>query len=159
MHQQLLSGSHALAAQAFLSSSSDLRCCACMQQCCKALCRWCELCLTMSGTAVACSLSTRGMSVDRMIAMETCAIAKPAPSFGHMLAHRLGWLCAGKLSKATDVYAFGVTLWEMLTGQRPWAGLLQMQVDSPCLFTLVQFFCPAGSQQTVWLAVLLVMSW
>ena len=37
---------------------------------------------------------------------------------------------AGKLSKAADVYAFGVILWEMLTGQRPWAGLLQMQVSA-----------------------------
>ena len=36
--------------------------------------------------------------------------------------------CAGKLSKAADVYAFGVLLWEMWTGSRPWSGLLQMQV-------------------------------
>ncbi len=35
---------------------------------------------------------------------------------------------AGKLSKAADVYAFGVLLWEMWTGSRPWSGLLQMQV-------------------------------
>lgn len=36
--------------------------------------------------------------------------------------------CAGKLSKSADVYAFGVLLWEMWTGQRPWSGLGQMQV-------------------------------
>ncbi len=35
---------------------------------------------------------------------------------------------AGKLSKSADVYAFGVLLWEMYTGQRPWSGLGQMQV-------------------------------
>jgi len=40
------------------------------------------------------------------------------------------YLCcfAGKLSKSADVYAFGVLLWEMYTGQRPWSGLGQMQV-------------------------------
>ncbi|KAK9843847.1 hypothetical protein WJX84_006057 [Apatococcus fuscideae] len=37
-------------------------------------------------------------------------------------------LTTGKLSKAADVYAFGVLLWEMWTGSRPWSGLLQMQV-------------------------------
>ncbi|KAK9808830.1 hypothetical protein WJX72_004554 [[Myrmecia] bisecta] len=37
-------------------------------------------------------------------------------------------LTTGQLSKATDVYAFGVLLWEMYTGQRPWGGLLQMQI-------------------------------
>ena len=41
--------------------------------------------------------------------------------------------CAGQLSKAVDVYAFGVLLWEMCTGARPWAGLMQMQV---CFHTI-----------------------
>jgi serine/threonine protein kinase len=29
----------------------------------------------------------------------------------------------GVLSKAADVYSFGVLLWQMYTGQRPWSGL------------------------------------
>ena len=41
----------------------------------------------------------------------------------------------GRLSKAADTYAFGVLLWEMYTGQRPWAGMLQMQVlPAACLY-------------------------
>lgn len=40
----------------------------------------------------------------------------------------------GKLSKATDVYAFGVLLWEMYTGMRPWAGMMQMQVSTPLVY-------------------------
>ena len=35
---------------------------------------------------------------------------------------------AGKLSRSVDVYAFGVLLWEMYTGQRPWSGLNPMQI-------------------------------
>ena len=34
----------------------------------------------------------------------------------------------GRLSKSADVYAFGVLLWEMYTGDRPWSGLGQMQI-------------------------------
>ena len=37
-------------------------------------------------------------------------------------------LTTGRLSKAADTYSFGVLLWEMYTGQRPWAGMLQMQI-------------------------------
>ncbi|CAK0736720.1 hypothetical protein CVIRNUC_000792 [Coccomyxa viridis] len=37
-------------------------------------------------------------------------------------------LTTGRLSKSVDVYAFGVLLWEMCTGKRPWAGMMQMQI-------------------------------
>mmetsp|Transcript_3321 Transcript_3321/g.9610 ORF Transcript_3321/g.9610 Transcript_3321/m.9610 type:complete len:877 (-) Transcript_3321:642-3272(-) len=37
-------------------------------------------------------------------------------------------LTTGRLSKGADTYAFGVLLWEMFTGQRPWGGMLQMQI-------------------------------
>lgn len=42
----------------------------------------------------------------------------------------------GRLSKSADAYAFGVLLWEMFTGQRPWAGMLQMQVRTLCLIPM-----------------------
>ena len=41
-------------------------------------------------------------------------------------------LTTGRLSKSVDVYAFGVLLWEMCTGKRPWAGMMQMQVCLVC---------------------------
>ena len=37
-------------------------------------------------------------------------------------------LISGNSLQAADTYSFGVLLWEMYTGQRPWAGMLQMQI-------------------------------
>lgn len=37
-------------------------------------------------------------------------------------------LAEGKVTKSADVYAFGVILWEMFTGERPFAGLRQAQI-------------------------------
>lgn len=39
-------------------------------------------------------------------------------------------LTKGKLSKAADVYAFGILVWEMVTGERAWAGMSHTQVLS-----------------------------
>jgi serine/threonine protein kinase len=51
-----------------------------------------------------------------------------ASSYGtitHMPPELLG---RGLLGKAADVYSFGVLLWQMWTGSRPWAGLSHHQV-------------------------------
>ena len=37
-------------------------------------------------------------------------------------------LMEGKLTKAADVFAFGVLLWSMLMGRLPWQGLQRTQV-------------------------------
>ncbi len=37
-------------------------------------------------------------------------------------------LAEGKVTKSADVYAFGVILWEMFTGERPFAGMRQAQI-------------------------------
>ncbi len=37
-------------------------------------------------------------------------------------------LTNGTMSKAVDVYSFGVLLWQMYTGSRPWSGLTHAQI-------------------------------
>ena len=54
---------------------------------------------------------------------------------------------AGRLSKAADVFAFGVLLWEMNQGKRPWAGLLQMQVIFAVTIRRRRLSFPAGARE------------
>ncbi len=41
--------------------------------------------------------------------------------------HGCKCLCA-LLAQAADVYAFGILLWEMCTGQKPWVGLKEQEI-------------------------------
>ena len=56
------------------------------------------------------------------------------------------FLLQGRLSKAADTYAFGVLLWEMYTGQRPWAGMLQMQVPLAAVVSGISFALADANQ-------------
>ena len=58
-------------------------------------------------------------------------------------------LTTGRLSKAADTYAFGVLLWEMYTGQRPWAGMLQMQIIFNVTVQSKQLQFPQGAPQQI----------
>ncbi|KAK9807481.1 hypothetical protein WJX72_000374 [[Myrmecia] bisecta] len=49
-------------------------------------------------------------------------------SFGTVTHMPPELLREGRLSKAADVYAYGVILWSMYTGQRPWAGMRHAQI-------------------------------
>ena len=37
-------------------------------------------------------------------------------------------MCVSLLAQAADVYAFGILLWEMCTGQKPWVGLKEQEI-------------------------------
>eukprot|EP00208_Stichococcus_sp_RCC1054_P003857 CAMPEP_0206143306 /NCGR_PEP_ID=MMETSP1473-20131121/20046_1 /ASSEMBLY_ACC=CAM_ASM_001109 /TAXON_ID=1461547 /ORGANISM="Stichococcus sp, Strain RCC1054" /LENGTH=721 /DNA_ID=CAMNT_0053538645 /DNA_START=222 /DNA_END=2387 /DNA_ORIENTATION=+ len=53
-------------------------------------------------------------------------------------------LTKGKLSKAADVYAFGILVWEMVTGTRAWAGMSHTQVLSAVGFNKERVHFPTG---------------
>ncbi len=40
-------------------------------------------------------------------------------------------LMEGKMTKAADVYSFGMLMWEVVTGKKLFEGLRQSQVGSP----------------------------
>lgn len=54
-------------------------------------------------------------------------------------------LAEGLMSKAVDVYAYGVLLWELFVGDRPWAGLRQMQIIQNVSVDKVALEWPAGT--------------
>ena len=58
-------------------------------------------------------------------------------------------LTTGRLSKAADTYSFGVLLWEMYTGQRPWAGMLQMQIIFNVTVQKKQLEFPADAPEKI----------
>ncbi|PNH05298.1 Mitogen-activated protein kinase kinase kinase [Tetrabaena socialis] len=56
-------------------------------------------------------------------------------------------LVSGTVSKAADVYSFGVMLWQMYTGQRPWAGMKIGQIVYNVGMKNVQLPFPPGAPQ------------
>lgn len=64
--------------------------------------------------------------------MFMCAIARTCKcSFMQILMYANAYVCkhlCALLAQAADVYAFGILLWEMCTGQKPWVGLKEQEI-------------------------------
>lgn len=58
--------------------------------------------------------------LSRRLDMKSSITTKTYGTITHMPPEVLG---DGAVSKAADVYAFGVLLWQMYTSSRPWAGM------------------------------------
>eukprot|EP00955_Chlamydomonas_euryale_P012255 131748-Chlamydomonas_euryale.AAC.1 len=59
----------------------------------------------------------------------------------------------GKQSKAADVYAFGITLWELYTGQRPYRGVPRIVLGHAIVFEQKRPAFPDGTPQRLKLLV------
>ena len=75
-----------------------------------------------------CALQVADFGLSRVLSQEAVSTG----TFGTVTHMPPELLTTGRLSKSVDVYAFGVLLWEMCTGKRPWAGMMQMQVYLGC---------------------------
>lgn len=53
------------------------------------------------------------------------------------------------LPQATDVFAFGVLLWQMYTGLRPWAGMNHGQIIYNVGMKNVQLLFPPGTPPAI----------
>jgi len=71
------------------------------------------------GRGVSCKIADFGLAV-RMENMETHMSEMFQGTFTHMAPEVL---LEGRVSKAADVYAFGITLWELFTGGKPYQGI------------------------------------
>eukprot|EP00878_Enallax_costatus_P015719 GHUV01016470.1.p1 GENE.GHUV01016470.1~~GHUV01016470.1.p1 ORF type:complete len:346 (+),score=111.35 GHUV01016470.1:799-1836(+) len=86
----------------------------------------------LSSADAAASLGSRGFvakvadfGLSRSLAHTSKIITKTYGTITHMAPEVLEH---GMVSKAADVYSFGVLLWQMVTGSRAWAGMSHMAV-------------------------------
>ncbi|KAF5828817.1 kinase-like domain-containing protein [Dunaliella salina] len=71
------------------------------------------------GRGVSCKIADFGLAV-RMEQMETHMSEMFQGTYTHMAPEVL---LEGRVSKAADMYAFGITLWELFTGGKPYQGV------------------------------------
>jgi serine/threonine protein kinase len=78
------------------------------------------------------SLQVADFGKARLLSADGIATAGSYATITHMSPE---YIRDKLLSPAADVYAFGVLLWQMFTGKRPWAGLSHAHVRT-VLFVL-----------------------
>ena len=102
-------------------------------------------------THVSLPLQVADFGLSRVLSQEAISTG----TFGTVTHMPPELLTTGRLSKSVDTYAFGVLLWEMCTGKRPWAGMMQMQVRPPArsasgVRVLSMTCAPASGLEQTW---------